>query len=175
MANGMPISAVVGRRAIMAKMEDIFFSGTFGGEALSIAAAIATIDKLERENATERLWRHGAALTVASNALFEKRGFGGVLMFDGDGWWPRLSITNPPVDARLMTSLLRQEFVAAGLLLASSYNLCLPHDDEAVTVETLAALDQALARVREHLDSVEPAAKLKGSLVQPTFAVRKTA
>ena len=175
MANGMPISAVVGRRDIMAKMEDIFFSGTFGGEALSIAAAIATVDKLKRENAVERLWRRGEALIAASNALFDKRGFGGVLRFGAQGWWPRLFISHPPVEARLMTSLLRQEFVAAGLLLASSYNLCLAHDGDNVMNGTLAALDQALTRVREHLDTPDPAAELKGALVQPTFAVRKSA
>ena len=47
MGNGMPISAVVGRADIMRLMEDIFYSGTFGGETLSLAAAIATIDKIE--------------------------------------------------------------------------------------------------------------------------------
>ena len=35
MGNGMPISAVVGRSDVMRLMEDIFYSGTFGGEALS--------------------------------------------------------------------------------------------------------------------------------------------
>ena len=32
MANGYPISAVVGRKDIMMLMQDIFFSGTFAGE-----------------------------------------------------------------------------------------------------------------------------------------------
>src|SRR5262249_46665839 len=41
MANGMPISAVVGRRDVMRLMEDIFFSGTFSGECLSLAASLA--------------------------------------------------------------------------------------------------------------------------------------
>src|SRR5690606_16635796 len=42
MANGMPISALVGRAEVMRSVEDVFFSGTFGGEALSLAAAQAT-------------------------------------------------------------------------------------------------------------------------------------
>ncbi len=172
MANGMPISAIVGRREIMARMEDIFFSGTFGGEALSIAAAIATIDKLKKENAVRRLWARGEALMSASNALFERHGFGGILSFAGQGWWPRLVTNDPPVDPVLMTSLLRQEFVAEGLLLASSYNLCLAHDTEAVMQETLDALGKALASVRSHLDSTDPAACLRGEQVQPTFSVR---
>ena len=41
MGNGMPISALLGRQEIMKKFEDVFFSSTFGGETLSLAAAIA--------------------------------------------------------------------------------------------------------------------------------------
>ena len=62
MGNGMPISAVVGRADIMHLMEDVFFSGTFGGETLSLAAAIATIDKIEREGVIDHLWATGGEL-----------------------------------------------------------------------------------------------------------------
>src|SRR3989344_1675727 len=47
MANGMPISALVGKRQYMEKVKDIFYSFTQGGELLSIAAAIATIREME--------------------------------------------------------------------------------------------------------------------------------
>ncbi len=171
-ANGMPISAVVGRREIMRRMEDIFFSGTFGGEALSIAAAIATINKLERENVVERLWRRGESLIAESNQIFAKYDLGATLKFGGEGWWPRLSVNDPPVDTNLMVSLLRQEFVSEGLLLGVSYNLSLSHDTAPVMRETLDALDRAIALVRQYLDSPNPAGHLRGELVQPTFAVR---
>ena len=42
-------SKVVGKKDIMQKMEDIFFSGTFGGETLSLAAAKAVLEKIKRE------------------------------------------------------------------------------------------------------------------------------
>jgi len=48
MANGFPISAVVGKRDYMRRMEDIFFSGTFGGDAIALAAAHAVIKKMQR-------------------------------------------------------------------------------------------------------------------------------
>ncbi len=38
-ANGYPLSALVGKSEYMKVVEDIFFSGTFGGETLSLAAA----------------------------------------------------------------------------------------------------------------------------------------
>jgi glutamate-1-semialdehyde 2,1-aminomutase len=43
LANGYPVSALAGKSEIMRMMEEIFFSFTFGGEALSLAAALATL------------------------------------------------------------------------------------------------------------------------------------
>ena len=42
-ANGYPLAAIVGRKELMKEMENIFFSGTFGGELLSLAAAKTVI------------------------------------------------------------------------------------------------------------------------------------
>ena len=50
MANGMPISALVGSKKIMSKSNEIFYSLTYGGEALSLAASIATIKFLKRRS-----------------------------------------------------------------------------------------------------------------------------
>mgnify|MGYP001270597943 CR=1 FL=1 len=46
MANGMPISALVGRKKIMKKLETVFFSMIFGGEVLSLAATLSTTQEL---------------------------------------------------------------------------------------------------------------------------------
>jgi glutamate-1-semialdehyde 2,1-aminomutase len=172
MGNGMPISALVGRADIMRKMEDIFFSTTFGGEVLSIAAAIATIDKLERDNVVPRLWQRGEMLREKANAALRQRGLGDFVAFRGDGWWPRIKIENPPVGSNLLISLLRQEFNANGLLLGASFNLCLAHDDDEVTAETITAIDSAAGLVRDALDSGDPTGCLRGEPVQPTFSVR---
>lgn len=172
MGNGMPISALVGKREIMRKIEDIFFSTTFGGEVLSIAAALATIAKLKRDNVVARLWARGDKLRVSANATLRQRGLGELVSFGGEGWWPRIKIAGGPVDANLLTSLLRQEFNANGLLLGASFNLSLAHDDDAVAAETISAIDTAAGAVREALDSLDPAARLRGKRVQPTFSVR---
>jgi glutamate-1-semialdehyde aminotransferase len=172
MANGMPISALVGRAPIMKKMEDIFFSTTFGGEVLSIAAAIATLDKLEREKVVPRLWRRGELLRDAANATLRQRGLGELVSFAGEGWWPRVKLGELPIDNNLMVSLLRQELCANGLLLGASFNLCLAHDDDSIMAETITAIDTAAGIVRDALDSSDPKSYLRGEMVQPTFAVR---
>jgi len=65
MANGMPISALVGKRDIMKRMQppdNIFYSGTFFGETLSIAAALATIKKMEDEPVIDHLRNIGDSI-----------------------------------------------------------------------------------------------------------------
>jgi glutamate-1-semialdehyde 2,1-aminomutase/spore coat polysaccharide biosynthesis protein SpsF len=172
MANGMPIAAVMGRRDIMQLMEKVFVSTTFGGETLSLAASLATIDKLERENAVARTWAAGDALKAEFNALFEKHGFGDVLKFVGEGWWPRLDVAKPPVEKPLFTALLRQEFNRAGLLIASSLNLSLAHDAPNVKSLTIASADTALRELRQALDRPDPSTALLGRVAQSDFAVR---
>ena len=56
MANGMPLSAIVGKKeSLLKKMEEVFFSTTFGGETLSLAASIATIKKLKNSRVIEKI------------------------------------------------------------------------------------------------------------------------
>ena len=49
MANGMPISAIAGKSEYMKELDHAFFSMTFGGECLSLAASIATIKELQHK------------------------------------------------------------------------------------------------------------------------------
>ncbi len=172
MANGMPISALVGRRDLMLYLEDIFVSGTFGGEALSLAAAIATIDKIERLALPERLWRHGDALILKANEIFAAHGLADVIHFDGEGWWPRLNISginSPPV---VTTSLIRQELVGAGLLIVGGFNLCYDHMRKEIFCETCDRLTAAAQMLQESLNASEPESYLRGERVRPQFSVR---
>ena len=53
LGNGYPISAIVGKKNIMNLMNEVFVSGTFAGETLSMAAALATLNKLKNESTTK--------------------------------------------------------------------------------------------------------------------------
>ncbi|MFX8942013.1 aminotransferase class III-fold pyridoxal phosphate-dependent enzyme, partial [Acinetobacter baumannii] len=61
-ANGFPLSAVAGRADVMKLMEEIFFSFTMGGEALSLAAAIATMKKIKSRSVTAKIAETGNLL-----------------------------------------------------------------------------------------------------------------
>ena len=178
MGNGTPISAIVGRREIMDEMYEIFFSGTFGGEALSLAASIATIDKLVRENAIARMRAFGRDLAARTNELIARHRLASVMRLAGPDWWPQWKVLDCPVPPNLLQSLLRQEMAANGILAQSSLNLCLAHVDGGngghgdVEAETLAAFDSSLAAVAAALAASDPQSHLRGPMVQPVFRVR---
>jgi len=172
MANGFPISAVVGRREIMRGMEEIFFSGTFSGETASLAAAAATIDKLERHNIPSRLTNRGEVLRSALNQLFSKHGFGNIMQIGGNDWRPLLEVKNSPIDPLLLSTIFRQELISNGVLFGASVNLCLAHDHDGITSEMLTAVDNSLSRLRQAVDSPEPSKALRGEPLNPVFQIR---
>ena len=68
-ANGMPISLLTGRREVMSLFqEEVFFFTTFGGEALSLAAAVATIQEMIEKNVPAYLAAKGKKLKDGYNA-----------------------------------------------------------------------------------------------------------
>lgn len=69
MGNGMPISCIVGKKEIMKLFEDVFVSGTFGGECLSIAASIATINKIDKFSIIENIWQQGNIIIQSLNKI----------------------------------------------------------------------------------------------------------
>lgn len=62
-ANGYPISLVVGKRRIMRAAEKSHISASWFPSTIGIAAALATIKELEETNAIDHLWRIGQKLS----------------------------------------------------------------------------------------------------------------
>jgi glutamate-1-semialdehyde-2,1-aminomutase len=62
MSNGLPLSAFVGKKEIMEAAKDLVISTTYGGEALSLAAGVATIRELREKNVFQHTWEMGRRL-----------------------------------------------------------------------------------------------------------------
>jgi len=152
MANGMPISAIVGRRDIMSKMvppDNIFYSGTFFGETLSIAAALATIRKMERENVIARLAATGLQLAMGINRLLLKWGLDEHIWITGHSALKRIGFKDEKVAA-----LFRKEMMASGTLIIASNNVMHTHDPKALK-RILKSYDWAFERIKEALEKGE--------------------
>ncbi len=172
MGNGMPISAIMGRADIMREMENVFISGTFGGEALSLAASIATIDKMKREPVIERLWRTGTLLATEVAKLAAAHGLSEVFGLLGRAPWMILAVQDhPKARKEAIKTLFAREMLRAGVLFLASHNVCYAHDSEDVS-RVLTAWDVALAKVAEELATGKLEERLPCPAVMPVFKVR---
>jgi glutamate-1-semialdehyde 2,1-aminomutase/spore coat polysaccharide biosynthesis protein SpsF len=174
MGNGMPISAIVGRADVMTLMEDIFFSATFGGEALSLAASIATLDKIETHDVTEKLWSYGGALKHAAEEKISRAGLADVIRLRGAAPWAILAFeARGETSGAAIKTLFLQEMLAAGVLVNASHNVSYAHNAADRDV-ILAAYDRALTSVGDSLSAGDTLARIGGTPIEPVFSVRKT-
>lgn len=83
LGNGMPISLVAGKRALMQRFRpgaiggDVLLGGTFNGHPMAVAAALATIERMERPESYPRLFALGKRL---ADGLQSAAGTAGVTM-----------------------------------------------------------------------------------------------
>ena len=87
MANGFPLSAVVGRADIMNEAESNWISSTLACETSALAAAGAVLDWHERAEVCESLWSIGAEMRKVVAAAIEASGIDGVEVKGIDPMW----------------------------------------------------------------------------------------
>ena len=156
----------------MKLMEEIFFSATFGGETISLAASIATINKMQKLNTIKKVKDYGRKLINALTKIILKNEMEDYISISNIDWWPQLIISNNIEDQSLFISLLRQEFLKNGLILGSTFNLCYEHANHNIYESTINKFDQSLFMVKSYIFSKNPRSFLKGDLIQSTFKVR---
>ncbi len=118
MANGYAISALVGKRRFMQHMTEICFSGTFFGDGIGLAAALATIDKMHQHYVLARIHAMGTSLMNAVKEIDKDEQF---IEISGD-YLQRLRFRDQEVK-----TLFMQEMIKHGVLIISSHNLCYAH------------------------------------------------
>jgi glutamate-1-semialdehyde 2,1-aminomutase/spore coat polysaccharide biosynthesis protein SpsF len=169
MANGLPISAVVGPRNIMEIFDKIFFSGTFGGETLSLAACKATIEIMEGENGIEKISTFGMKLKSGIATILKE------LNLDSEigllGHPSRSVVCFPGVsdeESLLRRTFLMQQCIKRGLLYFCSHIPCLAHDDSELNF-TLDVLELALGEFAISLERDNFRDILEGEPIKSIF------
>ncbi len=140
LGNGMPLSAVCGKREIMQQLEgDVFFSTTFGGEALSLAAAIACCDILKNEGVPEQLWAKGETLMAGFNAALDKYRLRDECRIYGYPSRPVVKWEDDEKAAKFDAAMIEN-----GVLYQGYFNVMQAHGDAEIAA-TLEAIDKSLA------------------------------
>ncbi|MEK6553575.1 MAG: aminotransferase class III-fold pyridoxal phosphate-dependent enzyme, partial [Bacteroidota bacterium] len=167
-ANGMPISILTGKRKIMDLAdEDIFFYTTFGGEALSLAAAKATIEELRDKNVPKFLDDQGKKLKDGYNSIVNKLGLDFTKTI-GYNWRSMVAFDENAGDPLIQKSLMQQEMIKRGVLWQGFHNMSFSHSDADVEY-TLQALEESLLILKKVVQENKLKESLRGIPVQPVF------
>ena len=172
MANGMPIAALVGKSEYMKRVPEIFYSFTFGGETLSLAAAKATIQEIESKKVIPYLWKLGEELQTGTNVLIKKHGLDSFLMVKGKPCWQVWSIKGSHgfTDFEIK-SFIQQEVIERGFLWYGQHNMSFSHT-RADVKKLFRVYDEVLGLLRVHLEQKTLRAALRGRPIQPVFKLR---
>jgi len=167
-ANGMPLSILTGRKEVMKVLdEDVFFYTTFGGEALSLAAAKATIKELREKNVPAYLAAQGKKLKDGYNQIANDLGMDYTKCI---GYECRSLITFDPNAGNPLEikALVQQEMIKRGILWGGFHNMSFSHTDEDVEY-TLKVYREVLPILKKAIDENNVLKYLKGKPVAPVF------
>jgi len=157
MANGYPLSALVGKAKYMRQFEDAFFSGTYFGDAVSLAASLSTIEIMEKENYIKLIWKQGLRLwhELKYSLSNEQLDHGWSIK----GFCPRFVLNFPDL---ITKSIFQQECFKRGVLFTGAHNVCLSHTDEII--------DKTIKVYKEVAEGMSQGKfKLKGKPIEPVF------
>lgn len=121
LGGGLPISAVIGRAEIMDAAVSGTIGSTFGGNPVACAAALATIDLMEKQKLNARAQRIGAKVFERFRALQSKcssvgdvRGLGAMVGME------LVEDRDPKRPATLLTTKVLSQALARGLVVISA-------------------------------------------------------
>jgi len=153
MGNGYAISAVAGKKEIMEQIADgVFISTTFGGDAVPMAAALATIKILEQPGYYDHIWKIGGMMKDGLGKLVDKYDLHDVisvtgvaphcgLSFDGHGKLSYLDIQ----------SVYSNVMISNGILIFAIWNLNMHHGEKEAQAY-LNATDKAFAALKKAIE-----------------------
>jgi glutamate-1-semialdehyde 2,1-aminomutase/spore coat polysaccharide biosynthesis protein SpsF len=168
MANGMPVSAIVGKREIMKLFTEVFFSFTFGGETLSLAAARATMEYLRANPALDLIWKQGGALKQGVETLIREKELEETVAIDGYPVRMVLAFKGDEARSLKLKTLFQQECAKRGVLFSGNLNMSLPHTDNIIE-RTLEVYSDGFDIIKYSVayDMVDE--MIEGQLLQPVF------
>lgn len=150
---------------------DVFFFTTFGGEALSLAAAKATIEVMREIPVFDHIERTGRKLQRAVDVIAGELSLHYVRCV---GYPQRAlvkidspSTSNPP-PVLAIKALLQQEMIARGVLWSGFHNLALAHDEDDIA-QVVEAYRQSLPIVHRAVLEGRVHEQLRGEPLVPVF------
>ena len=170
-ANGMPLSFVAGKKELISLIEEgVFVSMTFGGDALSLAGALATIKEMQEKDVFGHAWRLGTMMLEGLEALVKEYGVEKAVSVSGLAPHCGLSFDNVgSLNYLDFHSIYAMTMLENGIICQAINNISFSHteDDIKKYLDTVAI---AFERIKKALDEDSVDGILSGDVrVNPVF------
>jgi glutamate-1-semialdehyde 2,1-aminomutase len=164
LGNGYAITATIGRREIMEAAQSTFISSTFWTERIGPAAALKTLEVMERLRSWDTITQTGLLIRQRWQQLADKH----ELKINHWGLPSLTGFTFQYPDALAFKTLVTQEMLAKGYLAGNSVYVCTEHTPDVVDAY-FEALDPVFALVKECTEGRDVTTLLKGPVCHGGF------
>ncbi len=172
LANGYPLSAIVGKKRIMKYMEKIFFSGTFGGETLSLAAASKVLDIIKEKPVIKTINKNGQYLMDGISKLIDHFELNDFLSISGHPSWSFLNfLNNKKFNPYLIKTYYLQEIFKHNLLCIGTHNINYSFSIKDAK-KTLEIYEIVLRKIKTQILSKSFRKNLNAKKIKPIMIVR---
>lgn len=166
-SNGYPMAAVVGKRAVMEPTERMFISSAYWDDNIGIAAALATINELERIDAPALFERIGADFRTRVDAAAAAARCPAKCV--GVAAHPGIQFDVPAEQAGKVATLFVQENARRGVILAGGFFFNAAHDDADALDRTEAAVRGSFEVIADGLQRDALDELIECELVEESF------
>jgi glutamate-1-semialdehyde 2,1-aminomutase len=164
LGNGYALTAVVGRREIMEHAQSTFISSTFWTERIGPAAALKTLEVMQRLRSWDVITAIGREITQRWQTLAQQHGL--KIQTSGLPALTTFSFAGP--NALAYKTLVTQEMLKRDILASTAVYTCIDHTP-AVLDRYFGALAPVFALVRECEDGRDVRTLLEGPVCQSGF------
>ncbi len=143
LGNGYAVTATIGRREVMEAAQTSFISSTFWTERIGSAAALKTLEVMEREQSWETITQAGLKIRAGWQELADKYD----LSINHWGLPALTGFSFNSNNALKYKTLITQEMLAKGYLAGNSVYTCIEHTDLLIK-EFIEQLDPVFALIK---------------------------
>ena len=155
----------------MKEMEEIFFSGTFGGDLIALAAANEVLDMHIRSEVCSNLLKIGQGVQTKIHTLLSNLGLSDILSLTGHPSWLFWNWNIPSDQLDLAKSTFLQNNLFIGILMLNTINLSLAFDSK-VESRFFFGLEKSLDLIYDSHVKDDFSLHLKGEVIKPLFKIR---
>lgn len=164
LGNGYAITATIGRREVMEAAQSTFISSTFWTERIGPAAALKTLEVMEREKSWEAITKTGLEIRARWQALADKYSL-------AIAHWGLPALTGFTIqsdNALVYKTLITQEMLAKGFLAGNSVYVCTSHTPDVVNAY-FEALEPVFSTIRACEEGADVSSFLQGPVCHSGF------